>query len=90
MASSGTRVVPPNTYRVTFLTEIGGTPQAGVPGAAWAGDNASDARLRLESFAEGPFRWFHVEWQTYRQEMRQRQIIDEFALSAAGSPAGSP
>jgi pimeloyl-ACP methyl ester carboxylesterase len=76
-----------NHYEIEITT---GTPLTSIQRASWATDDPRDIRLRIDSEAESPFRWFHAEWRSYATEMRYRKIIDEMKTqppSATTPPA---
>jgi pimeloyl-ACP methyl ester carboxylesterase len=56
---------------------ISGTPFTGVNNVEWLNDDPRDQKLKIESSAEGPFRWLKAAWRTYTKAPRIRNIIGE-------------
>ena len=66
-------------YEVEITT---GTPLTNIGHVSWATVDTRDARLRIWSQAESPFRWFKAQWRVYFKESRQRRVIDEIPIQA--------
>ncbi|MDD5037964.1 MAG: hypothetical protein PHN78_01410 [Dehalococcoidales bacterium] len=76
-------LMPPESSRDRYEVEIvTGTPLTSITRVSWVTDNPYDARLRIYSEAQGPYRWFKAEWRIYTKESRQRQVIDEISGQA--------
>ncbi|HKJ89052.1 MAG TPA: hypothetical protein VKA48_11140, partial [Gammaproteobacteria bacterium] len=56
-----------------------GTPLTTIRYVSWLSSDPGDLRLKINSEAERPFRWFRAEWRVYAKEARYRQIIDHIA-----------
>ena len=56
---------------------VSGTPLSSITRVSWETDDVRDVRLRIQSEAESPLRWFKAEWRVYLKETRQRRVIDE-------------
>jgi pimeloyl-ACP methyl ester carboxylesterase len=75
--------LPPQVERDHYETRIvTGTPFTEVEKISWLTDNPQDLRLQILSHAEGPFRWFKVDWRVYLKESRVRKVIDELPSEA--------
>ncbi len=66
---------PRERYEVEISS---GTPFTGIDQVAWFSDNTRDQRLKIESHAEGPYRWFKAQWRTYGRIPLIRNIVSEF------------
>jgi len=66
---------------------VAGTPLAGIEGVSWITDDLRDLRVRIQSSAERPFRWFEAEWRVYHKENRHRKVIDEIPVLPGATPA---
>jgi len=77
-------LLPAGVKRAYYEVSIkDGTPLVGVTHVAWSSLSSRDLRLRVQSEAQSPFRWFKAEWRVYQTVTRQRNIIDEIPVSAA-------
>jgi pimeloyl-ACP methyl ester carboxylesterase len=65
---------PRDHYEVEIAS---GTPFTAVDRVTWVSENTRDQRLKLESHAEGPFRFFNARWRTYVKIPRIRNIIGQ-------------
>jgi hypothetical protein len=54
-----------------------GTPLVGASRVEWSSRDSRDLRLRIQSEADSPFRWFKAEWRVYYMVSLQRNIIQE-------------
>jgi len=54
-----------------------GTPLVGVTRIDWLSEDTRDARVRVWSEAQSPFRWFKAEWRTFYYENRILKLIDK-------------
>ncbi len=71
-------LLPPGVKRDHYEVEIvTGTPLTNIRHVSWITGDPRDLRLRINSEAESPFRWFKAEWRVYSKESRQRKVIDE-------------
>jgi len=57
-----------------------GTPFSLVSQVGWETTDSRDVRLKINSQAQSPFRWFKAIWRVYFKESRVRQVIDELPL----------
>jgi pimeloyl-ACP methyl ester carboxylesterase len=65
--------------RDRFEVEItSGTPFTGIERVTWLNENSLDQMMNINSYAEGPYRWFKAQWRTYARVPRMRNIISEF------------
>ena len=55
-----------------------GASLAGIRQAVWYSFNGNDPRVRVNSEAEGPFRWFNAEVTVFYRRQITRKLIDEF------------
>jgi pimeloyl-ACP methyl ester carboxylesterase len=70
-------LLPPGTGRNHYEVEITtGTPLTNIKRVSWVSNDPRDIRLRIQSEAESPFRWFKAEWRTYSTVIRYRKLID--------------
>jgi len=71
-------LLPPGVMRDHYEVEIiSSTPLTGIRYVSWESDDPRDLRLRIDSEAQSPFRWFQAEWRLYHKESIQRRLIDE-------------
>ena len=72
-------LLPVGTERDRYEIEITtGTPFTNIREAKWANtQNFRDVRLRINSEAESPFRWFKAEWSVFAKETRVIDVISE-------------
>jgi pimeloyl-ACP methyl ester carboxylesterase len=71
-------LLPPGTQRDHYeVAIVTGTPLTNIRYVAWVAGDLRDLRLRVNSEAERPFRWFRAEWRAYSKESRYRKVIDE-------------
>lgn len=72
------QLLPVGIRRDHYEVEIvSGTPLSSITRVSWETDDVRDVRLRIQSEAESPLRWFKAEWRVYLKETRQRRVIDE-------------
>lgn len=77
-------LLPVGSKRAYYEVSIkDGTPLVGVTYVAWSSRDSRDLRLRVQSEAHSPFRWFKAEWRVYQAVIRQHNIINEIPVSAA-------
>jgi pimeloyl-ACP methyl ester carboxylesterase len=75
-------LLPEGVTRDHYEVEIDtGTQLTSITKVSWETDDSRDVRLRINSQASSPFRWFETLWRVYSKETRQRQIIDEMAFT---------
>jgi pimeloyl-ACP methyl ester carboxylesterase len=74
-------LLPAGIVRDHYEIEIDtGTQLTSIGNVSWETDDPRDVRLRIDSQASSPFRWFETLWRVYSKETRQKQIIDEFPV----------
>jgi pimeloyl-ACP methyl ester carboxylesterase len=56
---------------------IAGTPFTSINQVMWETDDLRDLRLRIDSEAQSPFRWFSAQWKVYYKASRLIKIIEE-------------
>lgn len=71
-------LLPAGTKRAYYEVNIrDGTPLVGVTMVEWSSRDSRDLRLRIQSEAHSPFRWFKAEWRVYYMVSLLRNIIQE-------------
>ena len=73
--------LPEGQQRSRYEMEvIAGTPMAQITDAKWQTSDPRDLTVAVLSKAERPFRWYEAKWRVYKEELRQRDIIDELPV----------
>jgi hypothetical protein len=79
-------LLPAGIIRDHYEVEIDtGTQLTSIGNVSWETDDGRDVRLRIDSQASSPFRWFETLWRVYSKETRQKQIIDEFPVQTSSN-----
>jgi pimeloyl-ACP methyl ester carboxylesterase len=63
---------PRDRYEVEITS---GTPFTGIIQVDWLSEDPSDQKLKINSSAEGPFRWFQAQWRTYIRVPRINNVL---------------
>jgi pimeloyl-ACP methyl ester carboxylesterase len=77
-------LLPEDEKRAYYEVNItDGTLLVGVTQIDWSSRDTRDLRLRIQSEAQSPFRWFAAEWKVFHLESRTTNIISGLVVSSS-------